>query len=332
MLLAENPGQLPPPEIKRQVLAMYLAHPYPQWTKEERRDRFAAALAQFRFLGLAEAMSGARFLDVGCGTGNRTMKLAKHFGVAEYVGVDQSSASLAIARRVAAEEEFDRFVGVEADVFQLPFPDASFDVVLSQGVLHHTSDPLRGYKELVRVCRPGGLISIFLYNKWNHWRHNLQKNKVSRLAGEDFEKRFEIAHRLYGRKPSGDMTAEEVATFYDQYCHPHKSDHTIGETLEWFDDLGLQYWGSYPPVRFKDFVAAAQHRGRLLAEYPRLYSRLGQLLVNAALKLPTVGIARPPFKRPTRLHQLVFQLGYAIQGAGGEYSGGCGLTVRKPIR
>ena len=49
---------------------------------------------------------------------------------------------------------------VEGDLFSLPFADASFDVVISQGVLHHTSDPWRGFAELVRVCKPGGFIDI----------------------------------------------------------------------------------------------------------------------------------------------------------------------------
>ena len=319
-----------PAEIKRQVLRMYMAHPYPQWTKEERRDHFAGTLTQFRFLGLADFMSGARFLDVGCGTGNRTMKVARHYGVRKYVGVDHSRASLKIAQCVAKEEEFDRFVGIESDLFDLPFPDDSFDIVLSQGVLHHTPNPLRGLQELVRVCRPGGLIALYLYNKWNHWRHNIQKNKVSRLAGPDFERRFHMAHRLYGRKPIEEMTPEQIATFYDQYCHPHKSDHTVGETLRWFDQLGLTYWGSYPPMRFGDLLAAAQHRGKLLTESPTMYSALGRMLVSTALKLLSVEIGKPPFRRPTLLHAIIFQMGYACQGSSGAYSGGPGFSVRKP--
>src|SRR3712207_3374697 len=122
----------------------------------------------------------------------------------------------------------------------------------SQGVLHHTSEPYRGFKELVRVCKPGGFVDIYLYNKWNHWRHNMQKEKVSKLAGEDIEKRFEVAHKLYGKKPIEEMTPAEIAGFYDQYCHPHKSDHTVGETLSWFDEQGLDYWGSYPALGILD--------------------------------------------------------------------------------
>lgn len=316
-------------EVTRQILSMYMAQPYPRWTKEERRQRFAGVLAQFHFLGLTDFMPNAKFLDVGCGTGNRCMLAAKHFAVREYVGLDHSTASLEIARKVAEEESFDRFVAVEGDLFSIPYSNDSFDVVMCQGVLMTTTDPFRGLEELVRVCRPGGLVAIYVYNTWNHWRHNLQKDKVSRLAGESLTKRFEVAHRLYGTKPVEEMTPEETATFYDQYCIPYKSEHPIAEVLTWFDRLGLLYWGSYPPVRLRDFIAAAQFRAALLPEYP-MFSGLGRTVVRAASALPTMPLPRPPFKRPTLLHQLLFQAGYAWQGRSGEYSGGAGFAARKP--
>src|SRR5262245_21523152 len=229
---------------------------------------------------------------------------------------------------LAEEEAFDRFVPVEGDVFSIPYPDESFDVVMCQGVLHHTADPFRGLREVVRVCRRGGLVSIFLYNRWNHWRHNLQKDRVTRLAGDDIEERFRVAHRLYGSKPLNRMSPEEIATFYDQYCHPHKSDHTIGETLSWFDRVGLTYWGSYPPLRIRDFVACAQERARLLSEYPLLFSDAGRLTTTIALRLPAAEIVPPPFRRPTLIHRFFWQAVYAWHGRHGTYSGGamlCGL-------
>jgi ubiquinone/menaquinone biosynthesis C-methylase UbiE len=317
-------------KVKKDILSMFMAHPYPRWTKEERRQRFAGILTQFTCLGLSDAMPGARFLDVGCGTANRCMLAAKHFGVREYVGIDHSTASLEIARAVAAEESFDRFVAVEGDLFSIPYPDASFDVVMCQGVLMTTTDPFRGLKELVRVCRPGGLVAIYVYNTWNHWRHNLQKNRVTRLAGEDFEERFAVAHRLYGTKPIDAMTEEEIATFYDQYCIPYKSEHSVGEVLSWFDELGLEYWGSAPPLRFRDLISAAQFRAELEDEYP-MFSSLGRSVIRASKALPSRSATAHPWRRPTPLHRFLFQLGFAWQGRHGEYSGGAGFAVRKPL-
>ena len=315
--------------VKNDVLKMYMSHPYPNYTKEERRNIFAAELCRYRYLGLEKFLPGARVIDVGCGTGHRVIPMAMHFGVKEYVGIDHSSASLKVAAELARELGFRDLTLAEGDLFDLPYADGSFDVVISQGVLHHTSDPYRGFRELVRICRPGGLVNIFLYNKWNHWRHNMQKERVNRLAGPDIEKRFEIAHRLYGDKPIEAMTPAEIAGFYDQYCHPHKSDHTIGETLDWFREQGLAYWGSYPPLRLRDFISMAQYRGSLLQEYPFVPTKVSKAIVRLSLKLPALAAPAPPFRAPSLLHRFFWQLAYAIQGSRGRYSGGASLCGRK---
>ena len=315
--------------IKREVLEMYLRYPYPSYTADERRAIFPAELARYRYLGLESALPGARVLDVGCGTGHRVMPMAQHFGVREYVGFDHSTASLEVARALARELSFANARLEEGDLFELPFGDNSFDIVISQGVLHHTSDPLRGFKELVRVCKPGGFIAIYLYNKFNHWRHNLQKARVSRLAGADIERRFAVAHRLYGRRPVAEMSPADVAGFYDQYCHPHKSDHTVGETLEWFRAHHLQYWGSYPPLGFKDFLGMAQYRGRLRETYPGFHTRIAAAIVGLAMAAPRIADRTPPFRYPSIWHRFLWQLIYAIQGSAGKYSGGPALCGRK---
>lgn len=311
---------------------MYLRHPYPSYTAAERRAIFPAELARYRYLGLEAFLPNARVIDVGCGTGHRVMPMAQHFGVRDYVGFDHSTASLDVARALAAELKFPNATLAEGDLFALPYPDESFDVVISQGVLHHTSDPLRGFRELVRVCKPGGFVAIYLYNKFNHWRHNLQKQRVDRLAGGDFERRFDVAYERYGSKPLPDMTPAEIAGFYDQYCHPHKSDHTVGETLAWFEAEGFDYWGSYPPLGFRDFLGMAQFRGRLAGEYPGYHTRIAAAIVRLAMMAPRVETRTPPFRHPTVFHRFMWQLIYAVQGSGGKYSGGpalCGRKVRR---
>lgn len=311
--------------VKSSVFRMYMSYPYPNYNAEERAQILPAELCRYRYLGLEPFMKDARIIDVGCGTGHRVMPLARHFGVKEYVGFDHSSASLAVARTLAKELDLNATLH-EGDLFALPFPDGSFDIVVSQGVLHHTSDPWRGFRELVRICRPGGFVNIFLYNKWNHWRHNLQKARVNRVAGDDIERRFAAAHRWYGSKPVEQMTPSEIAGFFDQYCHPHKSDHTVEETLAEFDAAGLEYWGSYPPLRVRDFVGMAQYRGALAKNFQR---KASAWVVDLALSLPEMGTSTPPFARPTGLHALFFQAIYALQGSRGAYSGGPAFCGRK---
>ncbi len=316
-------------KVKKPVLEMYMQHPYPNYSKEERERIFATELTRYHFLGLDQFLPNARVIDVGCGTGHRVIPIASHFKVKEYVGIDHSTASLNVARELVEELEFGNCRLMEGDIFSLPFPDASFDIVISQGVLHHTSEPYRGFKELVRICRPGGFVDIFLYNKWNHWRHNMQKERVNRLAGSDILKRFEVAHGLYGKKPIENMTAAEIAGFYDQYCHPHKSDHTIGETLSWFAEQKLKYWGSYPALGFTDFISMAQFRGGLLKEHPFIHTRTTATLIKLATKLPRFTTNGPPFITPGLRHQVFWQAIYALQGSRGRYSGGPALCGRK---
>ena len=87
--------------------------------------------------------------------------MAQHFGVKEYVGIDHSAASLRVADALAKELDMKNVTLREGDLFKLPYDDGYFDIVISQGVLHHTSDPYRGFRELVRICRPGWLREHF---------------------------------------------------------------------------------------------------------------------------------------------------------------------------
>ena len=100
-------------------------------------------------------------LDAGCGGGRYTVAW-RLLGARAVVGVDISEVGLADARArvVAAEVEGVRFV--QSNVLTLPFGDDAFDVVFSNGVLHHTLDWRQGVEELVRVLKPGGMGWLYL--------------------------------------------------------------------------------------------------------------------------------------------------------------------------
>ncbi len=321
------------PAITESVHDFYKSYPFPQLTATERHRQIPFEICKYRFLGIERFMPGARVLDVGCGTG-RHMQLMKHFGVGQYVGLDRSSASLEIARQVAKDDGFDRFRPLEGDLFKIPFPDDSFDVVVSWGVLHHTPDPYRGLAEMVRVCKRGGFVAIFLYNRWNHWRFNMQKRRILSEAGEDMDARFQLAQRLYGTQPVDQMSKSELLAFYDRYCHPYKSDHTFGETLAWFDKLGLEYWGSSRPARFLDFVRYLQQLNTLVTDYAAREESRG-LAIRAikaarfAAKLPRLREPSAPFRKPTILHNFVWQAALAWQGRNGRQSHSTSFAGRK---
>jgi ubiquinone/menaquinone biosynthesis C-methylase UbiE len=118
--------------------------------------RTATESKEFISHWLAAHGPGTRALDYCCGTGQNALELAR-LG-AEVTGVDISDRSLATARAEARRLGLaDRATFLEMDAEQLTFDDASFDLIVCNGVLHHVQ-LARAFEELARVLRPGGRI------------------------------------------------------------------------------------------------------------------------------------------------------------------------------
>jgi arsenite methyltransferase len=119
------------------------------------------------FAGVANPFSlgrlspGERVLDLGCGAGTDTLVAAQMVGPAgSVVGVDMTPEMLAKARGAAEELGADNVEFVEAEVERLPFPDASFDVVISNGVIDLVPDKDAVFSEIHRVLAPRGRIQV----------------------------------------------------------------------------------------------------------------------------------------------------------------------------
>jgi len=105
---------------------------------------------------------GEQVLDIGCGTGVVTREVARRVGPSgRVVGLDPSPPMLTVAREIAEREGVqDRIEFRVGDVRDLPFDDATFDVVLAITVLSHTTDAEQAIPGLVRVLRPCGRLGI----------------------------------------------------------------------------------------------------------------------------------------------------------------------------
>jgi ubiquinone/menaquinone biosynthesis C-methylase UbiE len=103
---------------------------------------------------------GMELLDIGCGPGSITVGLARYVAPGRVVGLDAASEALSRARALAASEHMETVELVAGDVYGLPFPDASFDVVYAHQVLQHLADPVAALGEARRVLRPGGYVAV----------------------------------------------------------------------------------------------------------------------------------------------------------------------------
>ena len=104
---------------------------------------------------------GERVLDLSCGAGTDTLVAAQMVGREGHViGIDVTREMLAKARGAADELGAQNVEFVEAEAERLPFPDSSFDVVISNGVIDLIPDKDAVFAELERALRPGGGIQI----------------------------------------------------------------------------------------------------------------------------------------------------------------------------
>ncbi len=111
---------------------------------------------------LAGVKPGDRVLDVGCGTGNLTLTAKTVAGAGGVVnGIDASPEMIDVARRKAKRAGSDVVFDV-ALVEKLPFPDATFDVVVNRLVIHHLPGDLKrkAFAEIFRVLKPGGHLLV----------------------------------------------------------------------------------------------------------------------------------------------------------------------------
>src|SRR6266705_4557760 len=128
--------------------------------------------------------AGARLLEVGCGMGTDLLQFAR--GGAKVTGVDLTPRSIEISRQhLSVYGERGDFAITDCE--NLPFADESFDIVYSNGVLHHTPDTALAVKAIHRVLRAGGQARVMLYHRrsFAYWgevilRHGILKGEFLR--------------------------------------------------------------------------------------------------------------------------------------------------------
>jgi ubiquinone/menaquinone biosynthesis C-methylase UbiE len=128
-------------------------------TAKERNGREMRFLAELIPFG---SFRGRRVLELGCGVGYDALEFLRHG--AQYTGIDLTPENVERCKSHAALYGYSPTV-LRGDAEHLSFSDRSFDVLFSNGVLHHTPDILRSFREAQRVLIPGGEFWVIVYHK-----------------------------------------------------------------------------------------------------------------------------------------------------------------------
>jgi SAM-dependent methyltransferase len=179
----------------------------------------------------------ARVLEMGCGTGQMSLYLAR--GDRVVIGADLARASLLLGAEAARRFGLDRVRFVETDLSHPGLRAGSFDIVYSSGVLHHTPNPRASFAHIVQLARPGGMIVVGLYNAFARIPLRLRR-LVARLSGYRWIP-FDPVLRDRENEP-----ARREAWLRDQYTHPEEHRHTLREVQGWFEENGVDYVRAYP--------------------------------------------------------------------------------------
>jgi SAM-dependent methyltransferase len=244
------PTELPAsePDVTAIVQAFYENTPFPNYddfdsigslVEKARRGLFAKLLDD-------QIPFGAGVLEIGCGTG----QLSNFLSVANrtVVGTDICLNSLRLAQQFKEKNRLGNAHFLQMNLFRPIFRPNTFDLVISNGVLHHTANPFLAFKTISALVRPRGYILVGLYHRYGRLVTDTRR-LLFRLSGDRLK--F-LDPNLRKARTSA---AKRQAWFMDQYKHPHESKHTIGEVLGWLRELNFEFVKSIPrSVPFRPFL------------------------------------------------------------------------------
>ncbi|WP_156425073.1 methyltransferase domain-containing protein [Mycobacterium sp. GA-1285] len=258
-------------DVTEKIKAFYEENPFPNY---DDFDNVGSLIDKARKAVFAKLLDDqipyrARVIECGCGTGQLTNFLAIRRTV---IGTDLCLNSLKMATAFKQQNDLKRAHFLQMNLFRPAFKPGTFDLVISNGVLHHTSDPQLGFESISRLVRPGGYIMIGLYHKYGRLATDIR-----RVAFNATNDRFMFLDRH--AVDAYVSTQKRRSWFMDQYKNPHESKHTVGEVIGWLEKIGFEFVHAIPKTEpFKVMT-----EDELLFKPERLGSGFERMLVNLGM-------------------------------------------------
>jgi SAM-dependent methyltransferase/uncharacterized protein YbaR (Trm112 family) len=212
-------------------------------------------------------------LDVGCGVGMETMALREATGAEQLFGIDLNFALLSRRAEFRHRPEVHFVI---ASLFDLPFERESFDLVYSEGVIHHTYSTREAFEAIAPRVRPGGHLFVWVYGRDDHLIPNGHRRKIDdliekllrplisraprRLRDLIFRALVTISHArrrkglAFGQKPGHGEQWSRINTEHTlrdwlspRYAHRHG----FNEVIEWFEQAGFEIEAVQSPSAYR---------------------------------------------------------------------------------
>ncbi|CAM4364921.1 alpha/beta fold hydrolase [Paenibacillus tarimensis] len=223
--------------------------------------------ADFLLPHLNENMS---VLDCGCGSGGMTAELAQRVSPGRVVGIDVSPKQLKLANELKESKGLHNLEFLEANIYELPFEDASFDAVWMNTLLMHLQKPVEALKEIYRVLRPGGVIGVsdadwdgdimapkfqiitgrmalnekYLNSKGSNMRHGKYNASLLHKAGFEHVSASAMVESWGTPEEVRELAEFSIAVEYDQFSH-QASEMSLNMRAETW-----RKWAAYPGAFF----------------------------------------------------------------------------------
>ena len=309
------------PKVSAAVASLYNTYPFPPEPILDEPPpgynwRWNWQAAYSFCTGQKPAKENIRILDAGCGSGVSTEYLVHLNPEATVVGIDLSEGTLAVAKERCKRSGATRVEFHHLSLFDADQLEGEFDLINSVGVLHHTSDPIRGIQALANKLAPGGLLHIFVYGELGRWEIRLMQEAIALLQGDkrgDYVDGVKIGRELFANLPETNalsrrekerwsMENTQDACFADMYVHPQEIDYNVNTLFELIDASGLEFLGfSNPHVwdldRLIGKVPNLIERSQHLSERQRY--RLIEVLDPQTISHYEFFLARPPIPKQT---------------------------------
>lgn len=234
-------------QIGKNIQEFYNEIPFPDYNLDRFNSKEDLKLSMWDFARIIDRSipDDATIIDVGTGTGQLSAFLSLRRK--NVWGIDFSDGSLKKARALKEKLKLDSWYLKKVDILDEEQIKelGKFDYVLCLGVLHHTGDANRGFKNILNLLKSNGKIAIGLYN-----RVGRIPLKVRILLSKTIFKNNQKVKDFFLKIQIGEEINDKERArgwWNDQYQHVYETTHTLGEVLKWFRENNIRYIQTVPP-------------------------------------------------------------------------------------